>query len=310
MSGRHALSILRGAALVVLLLSVLVVVVRQTNLVDRSFIFFPERELAGTPAAYGLSFEDVSFAAADGVSLHGWFIPGRTGVTWLWFHGNAGNISNRLDNLALLHDRLGVNIFIFDYRGYGRSEGRASEKGIYMDAVAALSHLRTRDDIDHSKIVLFGRSLGSAVAVEVAAGRETYAVILESPFTSTRAMARRLIPLLPVGLLITTRLDSLAKIDKVRAPLLVLHGDADQTVPIELGRELFDAANEPKRFHVIEGADHNDTYLVGGDGYFEALRRFIDDLSGGGLATDRDRDSGGTGIAPQLGSSYTGPTRS
>ena len=280
MSARFALSILRGAALVVLLLSILAVVVRQTKLIDRNFIFFPERELAGTPADYGLRFEDVSFAAADGISLHGWFIHGRTDVTWLWFHGNAGNISDRLDNIAVLHDRLGVNIFIFDYRGYGRSEGRASEKGIYMDAEAALSYLRTRDDIDHSKIVLFGRSLGCAVAVEVAASRETYAVILESPFTSTRAMARRSYPLLPLGLLITTRLDSLAKIDKVRAPLLVLHGDADQTVPIELGRELFDAANEPKRFHVIEGADHNDTYLVGGDAYFGALRQFIDDPSG------------------------------
>ena len=114
----------------------------------------------------------------------------------------------------------------------------------------------------------------------MAAGRETYGVILESPFTSTHDMARRLFPVLPLGMLITTRLDSLSKIDKVRASLLVLHGDADQTVPIELGRELFDAANQPKRFHVIEGADHNDTYLAGGDAYFEALRRFIDDLSG------------------------------
>ena len=280
MSARFALSILRVAALVVLLLSIMAVVVRQTKLIDRNFIFFPEKELAGTPAAYGLRFEDVSFAAADGVSLHGWFIHGRTDVTLLWFHGNAGNISHRLDIIAVLLDRLGANIFIFDYRGYGRSEGRVSEKGIYMDAEAALSHLRTRDDIDHGKIVLFGRSLGCAVAVEVAAGRETYAVILESPFTSTHDMARRLFPLLPLGMLITTRLDSLAKIGKVRAPLLVLHGDADQTVPIELGRELFDAANQPKRFHVIEGADHNDTYLAGGDAYFEALRRFIDGLSG------------------------------
>ena len=159
MSTRFALSILRVAALVVLLLSIMAVVVRQTKLIDRNFIFFPEKELAGTPAAYGMRFEDASFAAADGVSLHGWFVHGRTDVTLLWFHGNAGNISHRLDIIAVLHDRLGANFFIFDYRGYGRSEGRVSEKGIYMDAEAALSHLRTRDDIDHGKIVLFGRSL-------------------------------------------------------------------------------------------------------------------------------------------------------
>ena len=255
-------------------------VVRQTSLVDKYFIFFPESDLIGSPAERGLEFEDVDFTAADGVKLHGWFIPGRSDIMWLWFHGNAGNISHRLDNIAVLHRSLGVNVFIFDYRGYGRSEGSVSEKGIYMDAEAALAYLRSREDVDQSKLVLFGRSLGCAAAVEVAAQHETYAVILESPFTSTRAMANRLYPFLRLGFLLTTRLDSLSKIDGVRAPLMVLHGDSDQTVPIDLGRELFDAANEPKRFYVIEGADHNDTYLVGGDAYLEALQDFLNDPTG------------------------------
>ncbi len=244
-------------------------------MVDRYFIYFPDRDLVGTPADQGLEFEDVTFRAGDGVMLHGWFVPGPGEVTWLWFHGNAGNISHRLDNIALLHRRLGVSLFIFDYRGYGCSEGNPSEKGLYKDAEAALAYLRARSDVDQGKLVLFGQSLGCAVAVETATRNQAYAVILESPFTSSSAMAKRLYPLLPLRFLITNKFDSASKIARVRAPLMVLHGSDDRTVPIEVGRELFDAANEPKRFYVIEGADHNDTYVVGGEPYLEALESFL-----------------------------------
>ena len=274
----------RGLAAALVVLFVAGLVLRQTNLLDRYLIFFPESEVVGSPGDLGLEFEDVFFDTSDGVRLHGWYVPGESEVTFLWLHGNAGNIGNRLSNLSMLHRHLGVGVFIFDYRGYGRSEGTISEQGSYLDAEAALAYLRGRRDVDSDRVVLFGRSLGAAVAVELASRSRPYAVILESPFTSIRAMAQTAYPYLPIGLiikLVRTKYDSLSKIDGVHSPLMVLHGDRDDIVPIEIGRGLFEAANEPKRFYVIEGAGHNDTYSVGGSAYFDALRAFVDDLEAG-----------------------------
>ena len=277
---------LTGIAKRLALLLLLVVVgaaLRVTGLLDRFFIFFPEPTLVATPGDLGLEFEDVTFSAADGVELHGWFVPGPGRATLVWFHGNAGNISHRVNNLLELHRRLGINVLIFDYRGYGRSHGAISEKGAYLDAEAALEYLRSRTDVDPDRLVLFGRSLGCAVAVEMATRHLVHAVILESPFGSIRSMARRHYPFLPSSLilpLLRSRFDSLAKIKDVRSPVLVLHGDRDDIVPIDVGRELFEAANEPKRFYTIAGAGHNDTYLVGGARYFDELERFIDDPGG------------------------------
>ena len=259
-------------------LAILTFGVTRCGVVERYFIYFPERDLLTDPGQVVLPFESVSFVASDGVRLHGWFVPGREDMSWLWFHGNAGNISHRLENLKLLHDELGVNVFLFDYRGYGRSEGKPSEQGTYRDAEAALAYLRSRSDIDQERIVYFGRSLGAAVAVELATREPPLALILESPFTSIPALARHHYPFLPIGLLLRTKYDSKAKIDKVNAPLLVLHGDNDEVVPLEAGRSLVAAAIEPKQLHVIRGAGHNDTYLVGGEAYLQALRRFMDSL--------------------------------
>ena len=249
-------------------------------MLDRQFIFFPEKEVALTPADRGLAYEEVRFAAADGVELHGWWVPGLGDTTWLWFHGNTGNIGHRVDNLFDLVKYLGVNVFIFDYRGYGRSEGSPSEAGLYLDGEAALSHVRSRGEVDPARIVLFGRSLGGAVAVRLATENEAYAVVLESTFSSVRAMARMMYFSLPVEIFLRSRFDSLGAIKDVRSPVMVLHGDRDEAVPLRMGRQLFDAANEPKRFFVIEGAGHNDTYLVGGDRYFEAIRQFMKERAG------------------------------
>ena len=248
------------------------------EIIERFFVYFPERELAADPGAYGLAFENVYFQSSDGVKLHGWFVPGRGDVTWLWFHGNAGNISHRLDNVNLLHRALGANIFIIDYRGYGRSEGRPTEKGTYRDAEAALAYLLSRDDIKDNRIVYFGRSLGGAVAVELALRHEPYALILESAFDSVADMARRSLPYLPLWLALRGMYNSVGKIGKIGAPILVLHGDRDEVIPFEVGERLFDAAGEPKEFYAIQGAGHNDTYLVGSTDYLEALRRFAEGL--------------------------------
>lgn len=269
-------------------LVVLGVVVGQTSLLDRMLIFFPERELVGDPRALGMEYENVFFEAADGVRLHGWFVPGRSDNTLLWFHGNAGNIAHRLDNILVLHRRLGTGVFIFDYRGYGRSDGSPSEKGMYSDAEASIEYLRSMPGFDSdTNLIIFGRSLGCAVAVEMATRYGSRAVILESPFTSIRAMAKLTNPLLssvvPVGAVVKSRFDSLSKIKDVRTPVMVLHGDRDELIPLEIGRELFDAASEPKRFYTIEDAGHNDTYAVGGEAYFDAIAEFINDPGGAGV---------------------------
>jgi fermentation-respiration switch protein FrsA (DUF1100 family) len=260
------------------LLAALTFVSIRCGVIERYFIYFPERNLVADPDQVGLSFEEVYFVASDGVRLHGWFVPGRQDLTWLWFHGNAGNISHRLENLKLLHDELGLSVFLFDYRGYGRSQGKPSEEGTYRDAEAALAYLRSRRDVDPERIVYFGRSLGAGVAVELATREPPLALILESPFPSIPALARHHYPFLPVGPLLRTKYDSLVKMDKVNAPLLVLHGDRDEIVPLQAGRSLFEAAREPKQFHVIRGAGHNDTYLAGGEEYLRVLRRFLDSM--------------------------------
>lgn len=253
---------------------------------EKYLIYVPERTLEATPRDAGLAFEDVWFPAGDGVRLHGWLIPApETRFTLLWFHGNAGNISHRVDNIRQLHRHLPSPlrpaIFIFDYRGYGRSAGRhsdLSEEATYLDATGALAYLRGRQDLAGTRLLYFGRSLGAAIAVEMARRQAPAGLILETPFTSIRDMARVALPLLPVGGLLRTRYDSLAKIGEIRVPLLVLHGDRDDVVPYQQGRRLFEAANPPKTFYTIGGARHNDTYLVGDRPYFEAWRRFLQGL--------------------------------
>ncbi len=240
--------------------------------VERSLIYYPTRRLEATPADLGLAFEEVRVTAEDGVRLFGWYVPGpRRAVTILWCHGNAGNISHRLENLRLMRDRLGVAVLLFDYRGYGLSEGTPSETGTYLDARAVRAWLRRQAPA--APAVYFGRSLGAAVAARLADEDPPTALILETPFTSVRAMANATLP--GAGYLFRTRYDTLGLIGRIRVPLLVLHGDADEVVPLRHGRAVFDAAREPKRFVPIPGARHNDTYLVGGAPYWQAWESFL-----------------------------------
>ena len=278
---QYAAVLLRRAALVLTAVVVVGALLRCTHVVDRSFIYFPSREIEATPGDVGLDFEDVRFKASDGVVLHGWFVPGGGDATLVWFHGNGGNIGHRVGNIRELVVRLGVSIFIFDYRGYGRSEGSPYEEGTYLDAESAITYVRSREDVDPEKTIYFGRSLGCAVAAEMAIKYPPRALICESGFTSVRAITKSVYPFLPgLQLLVTTKYDTLSKIERVNAPVMVLHGDRDEIVPFSMSRELFDAAKGPKRFYTIEGAGHNDTYYVGGPDYFEALREFVDEVIG------------------------------
>lgn len=261
-----------------------ILVVRQFGLLDGRVIFFPIKEFAHTPSDMGLYYHDVWLTAADGAKLHGWYVPGTGDYTLLWFHGNAGNISHRVDNMLLFNRRLGVNTLIIDYRGYGRSEGKPSERGMYLDAEAALEYLRDRYHVKDDKLIFFGRSLGCAVAAEMAIRHKARGVILESPLTSIEAIAKaarpKLFSFLPlhhmVMWMLKSRFDSLSKMGDIEIPLLILHGRQDEIIAIEMAKELFAAANEPKSFYIIENAGHNNTYLTGGEAYFEALREFIE----------------------------------
>lgn len=246
---------------------------------QEDFVFFPERYLIGQPGDWDLPFDDVNFQTIDGLTLHGWFVPGGRRETMLWCHGNAGNISHRLDNMKILHDRIGIGMFIFDYRGYGHSQGQPSEAGTYLDAEAALAYLQSRTDIDQDAIVIFGRSLGGAVAVDLASKYPCMGLILESTFTSLVDLFEMPIDIKELrSRMSPIKYNSFSKVKRVKAPLLMLHGDRDEVVPFQSGLTLYKAANQPKQFCLIEGAGHNDTYIVGGQAYVDALRDFIDGL--------------------------------
>ena len=255
-----------------------------TTQLERLFVFFPTAEVLYTPDQLGLEYEDVYFPTDDGQRLNGWFVPGTSGVTWLWFHGNGGNIGHRADEIAQIHHRLGVNVFIFDYRGYGRSSGKPSEQGTYRDARAALQYLKARADLDTGKIVYFGRSLGAAVSVELAVHQPPQGLVMVAPFASLSDMARIAYPQLPFApWLARNRFDTLSRIPQVQRPSLILHGELDATVPFSQGRKLHQAANEPKQFQLLPGAGHNDTYTAGGTVYWATLSRFLESLDQQGL---------------------------
>jgi hypothetical protein len=250
-------------------------------LFENKLIYFPAKYPEGSwqPGTYSLRAEDCFFRSDDGVQLHGWFFPVDTPrATLLWCHGNAGNITHRLDNAWRLL-RLGVSVFIFDYRGYGRSEGTPSEEGLYLDAMAAYRFVTEEKHVNASALVIFGRSIGASVAVDLASRRPCGGVILESAFTSAKDVASELWPFLPIRWFVRSQFDAASKIGRINVPILFTHGTRDATVPLRLGQKLFGLANEPKWFYQIEGADHNDTYIVGGERYFRRIGEFISTIS-------------------------------
>ncbi len=250
------------------------------------FVFFPSSRVEFTPGDVGIAYEDVFFPTGAGARLHGWYVPGDHETTWLWFHGNGGNVGHRVAELALLHRRLGVNLLIFDYQGYGRSEGVPSERGTYQDARAARRYLLDRrqggPDAAPDDIVYFGHSLGAAVAVELTTAHPPLGLVLASPFASVSDMSRIVFPLLPSGWLVRNRYNSLRRISRAACPLLILHGERDTMVPISQARKLFHAANSPKDFQSLPDAGHNYMFEEGGEAYWVALERFL-----AGLKADR-----------------------
>jgi fermentation-respiration switch protein FrsA (DUF1100 family) len=246
------------------------------SVLDRFFVYHPDPwNDQDWKARSGLPLEDVWFQSSDGTKLFGWYVEqAATSAVVLWCHGNAGNIINRLENLRELY-RLGLSVFLFDYRGYGRSHGSPSEEGLYQDAFGAYDYLTRTRMIRPERIVLFGRSLGAAVAAEVASHKPAAGLILESPFPSIEAVAKFHYGGVPVHWLISAEFRLIDRLPQLSLPKLIVHGDQDEIIPIELGRQVFEAAKPPKSFYVIKGADHNNTYYVGGEPYFHRFVEFV-----------------------------------
>jgi fermentation-respiration switch protein FrsA (DUF1100 family) len=243
---------------------------------ENSMIFFPSKYPDGNWVLPGMVHEDAEFQAPDGTKLHGWYVPHENPTaTVLFLHGNAGNLSHRVDTLERLHRIAGASVLILDYRGYGRSEGSPSEKGILADARAARAWLAKKENIAEKEIVMMGESLGGGVAVDLASADGARALVLISTFNRLPDVAAYHYPIFPVRLLMRTRLDSESKIPRFHGPLLQFHGRTDTVIPFELAQKLFDAANEPKELVISDRHNHNDTVPTS---FYEKLNKFFASL--------------------------------
>ena len=266
-----------------LLLGYVVLVVAACAFQDRLLYLPQAREHVATPSDIGLNWESVKLRTDDGVTLDAWWVPAeQPRGSLLFFHGNAGNISHRLASIEQFH-RLGLSVLIVDYRGYGQSEGRPSERGTARDARAAWRWLRETRGIEPGRIVIFGRSLGAAVAAKLARELEEKArpaaLILESPFTSVPGLAQRLYPFLPTRWLTRFEYDTTAYVKKIEAPVLVIHSREDDIIPFAEGEAVHAAAPEPKRMLVI-GGSHNSGFLKSESIYLEGIDAFLSELAG------------------------------
>ncbi len=243
---------------------------------ERQALFMPELSLRGTPEHVGLEFDDVFPVASDGVKLHGWHMPGASEVVWLIFHGNGGNISVRLDQFQELHRHYGASILAVDYRGYGRSEGSPSEVGFYADALAAYKLAVQLHP--GKKIVVFGRSMGGAVAAQLASVVSPTALVLEAAISSIPEVMREMAPwtrFTPVRFLVRSRFETVRYVAMGATPTLVIHGDSDRIVSYKNAERIFAAASDPRQLEIVPGGDHDDLDLVDPTRYHLVLGEFL-----------------------------------
>jgi fermentation-respiration switch protein FrsA (DUF1100 family) len=245
------------------------------------FLYHPNREIEQTPDKLGLKYENINLTTSDGVNINGWFLPGenlaeddqQTRLTVLFFHGNAGNISHRLEKVGIFRD-LGVDTFIIDYRGYGRSEGQPNEQGTYHDAQAAYEYLTQQRKLKPRSIVVYGESLGSAIAADLAGKVEVRGLVLEEGFTSTANVGQEMFPFFPVHWLVRNKYDTIDKLPRIHVPLLIFHSRDDEVINFSHSQRLFAAANEPKQFVELHGS-HNDAFEASALTYRAALSKFF-----------------------------------
>jgi fermentation-respiration switch protein FrsA (DUF1100 family) len=243
-----------------------------------SLLYFPSRGPGDTPAGAGLRYEDLEVPTEDGERLHAWWIPARPPSKGhvLLCHGNAGNVTDRVIHAKLLVDA-GLDVLLFDYRGYGRSSGAPGEEGTYRDARAARVALLGRPGAGASRLLYLGESLGGAVALALALESPPRGLVLQSAFTSVREMGRLHYPMIP-ALVIPDAYPNLRRIRDLKAPLLVLHGGQDDIVPLSQGQALFAAAPEPKRMQVFAQLGHNDLVVLAGEAYTKAIADWVSEL--------------------------------
>ncbi len=289
------------------LLTLIVVFALWLRWNEPRMIYYPNRQIEQTPDGVGLKYDDVTLTTSDGLRINGWFLPAavpnafgtKAGLpatssavasakeglpasasaaklTVLLFHGNAGNISHRFEKLAVLRS-LGVDTFIIDYRGYGRSEGKPDEQGTYRDARAAYDYLVTQRKVAPRSLVVYGESIGSAIAADLAAKVDVGGLILEEAFTSVGDVGQRLFPFLPVRWLVRNKYDTLSKVPRIKVPLLILHSRDDEIFNMRHAQRLFAAGNDPKQLVELRGA-HNDAFLVSAATYHAALQKFFANL--------------------------------
>ena len=252
-----------------------------TEWLKNALLFHPSSVVDITPAAYGLAYEDVRFGGDSGLLLHGWHIPGPGDVIFVWFHGNGGNIQNRLEHVRLMHVHVGGSHILFDYQGYGLSHGQPSIPGIVADGRAVVQLVQERGWSTGKRLVFFGESLGCAVAVALAVDRATEVrpevrpdrIILEAPFYSLQAMGQIVLP--PLAFLVKDDLNSARLMAKLTVPLLIIHGTQDQVVPFQQGRDLYELSPSPKQFHTIPGGGHVGLYEIDGQRYFQTIHDFV-----------------------------------
>ena len=263
-----------GIRIIIIAASICAVSIALVYIFQSRFVYFPIRTLSTDPSSIGLRFEDVYFETEDGVTLHGWFIPhdGARGVI-LFCHGNAGNISHRLDSIMIFH-RLGLDVFIFDYRGYGESKGKPTEHGTYQDAEAAWQYLIEERQINTSEIIVFGRSIGGALAAWLAQNHRPGGLILESTFTSLRDAAATIYHFPQIRRFVRFEYNTAEHLAGVDCPVLVVHSRDDEIMSFHHGQLLFELAAEPKTFLEISGT-HNEGFITSGRDYEEGLDAFL-----------------------------------
>ena len=257
-----------------ILFSFLTFLILYLKYYEKKGIYFPIRKIHLTPKEIGLEFEDVYFFSSDGVKLNGWYIPAKEArATVLFCHGNAGNICHRID-VIYLFCKLGLSVFIFDYRGYGRSQGKPTEEGLYRDAQSAHKYLIEKRNLNEGSIVVYGKSIGANVAVELCSKVKTAALISESAFTSALEMGKKLFPFLPLKWLISIKFDALSKIKNITVPKLIIHSEDDKIIPFRHGRKLFEAAPEPKEFYPMRGG-HNEALFLAKEDFVNKIDLFL-----------------------------------
>jgi len=260
-----------------IIVSVWVLLSVMLHFFQEHFIYFPQSEIVATPEVISLDYEELTLTTSDGIEINAWWIPhSNARATLLFLHGNAGNISHRLDSMNIFY-QLGLSVLIIDYRGYGKSTGKPSEQGTYIDAETAWRYLIDEKKIKNNEIIIFGRSLGGAVASWLAEKYPSAALILESNFTSIADIGSHYYPYLPTKMLARIKYPSIDRMSNIKSPLLVIHSADDDIVPYKFGKQLFEKANKPKLFMDIVGG-HNEGFLISGNKYSDGIDHFITDI--------------------------------